>query len=81
MAASTVTHITAVDNLIERWSARSMERVEGPGRSFDYWVSARATAVPGGSVTILVGADREPVESVVTKVAPCSRSVHRSSSR
>jgi len=44
-------------------------RVEGPGRSFDYWVSARATAVPGGSVTILVGADREPVESVVTKVA------------
>ena len=43
--------------------------VEGPGRSFDYWVSARATAVPGGSVTILVGADREPVESVVTKVA------------
>jgi signal transduction histidine kinase len=32
-------------------------------------VSARATAVPGGSVTILVGADRGPVESVVTKVA------------
>jgi signal transduction histidine kinase len=49
--------------------ARSVGRVEGPGRSFDYWVSARATAVPGGSVTILVGADREPVESVVTKVA------------
>src|SRR6478736_7145970 len=49
--------------------ARSVGRVQGPGRSFDYWVSARATAVPGGSVTILVGADREPVESVVTKVA------------
>jgi signal transduction histidine kinase len=49
--------------------ARSVGRVEDPGRSFDYWVSARATAVRGGSVTILVGADREPVESVVTKVA------------
>jgi signal transduction histidine kinase len=49
--------------------ARSVGRVHGPGSSFDYWVSARATAVPGGSVTILVGADREPVESVVTKVA------------
>jgi signal transduction histidine kinase len=49
--------------------ARSVGRVQGPGRSFDYWVSARAAAVPGGSVTILVGADREPVESVVTKVA------------
>ena len=49
--------------------ARSVGRVQGPGSSFDYWVSARATAVPGGSVTILVGADREPVESVVTKVA------------
>jgi signal transduction histidine kinase len=49
--------------------ARSVGRVEDPARGFDYWVSARATAVPGGSVTILVGADREPVESVVTKVA------------
>ena len=49
--------------------ARRMGQVEDPGRSFDYWVSARATAVPGGSVTILVGADREPVESVLTKVA------------
>jgi signal transduction histidine kinase len=49
--------------------ARSVGRVEDAARGFDYWVSARATAVPGGSVTILVGADREPVESVVTKVA------------
>ena len=31
-------------------------------------MSARAAAVPDGTVTILVGADREPVESVVTKV-------------
>ena len=49
--------------------ARSVGRVEDRAVGFDYWVSARATAVPGGSVTILVGADREPVESVVTKVA------------
>jgi signal transduction histidine kinase len=49
--------------------ARSMGRVEDRAVGFDYWVSARATAAPGGSVTILVGADREPVESVVTKVA------------
>jgi signal transduction histidine kinase len=49
--------------------ARSVGRVEDRAAGFDYWVSARATAVPGGSVTILVGADREPVESVVTKVA------------
>ena len=48
---------------------RNVGRVEDPGGQFDYWVSARATAVPGGTVTILVGADREPVESVVTKVA------------
>jgi signal transduction histidine kinase len=48
---------------------RNVGRVEDPGGQFDYWVSARAAAVPGGTVTILVGADREPVESVVTKVA------------
>ena len=45
-----------------------MGRVEDPAGQFDYWVSARATAVPDGTVTILVGADREPVESVVIKV-------------
>ena len=48
--------------------ARSMGRVEDPAGQSDYWVFARATAVPDGTVTILVGADREPVESVVTKV-------------
>src|SRR6266850_2017570 len=58
-----------VTTSLSNGQARSIGRVEDPGRSFDYWVSARATAVPGGSVTILVGADREPVESVVTKVA------------
>ena len=48
--------------------ARSVDQVEDPVTGSDYWVSARAAAVPGGTVTILVGADREPVESVVTRV-------------
>ena len=40
-------------------------------------MTARATAIAGGTVTILVGADREPVESVVTKSEPCWRSAPR----
>ncbi|NMN99038.1 sensor histidine kinase [Antrihabitans stalactiti] len=44
-------------------------RVEDPEGNFDYWVSGRATAITGGTVTILVGADREPIESVVSRVA------------
>jgi signal transduction histidine kinase len=58
-----------VTTSLSNGQAGSVGRVEDRARGFDYWVSARATAVPGGSVTILVGADREPVESVVTKVA------------
>ena len=58
-----------VTTSLSNGQARSVGRVEDRAVGFDYWVSARATAVPGGSVTILVGADREPVESVVTKVA------------
>ncbi len=48
--------------------ARNVGRVEDAATGSDYWVSARGTAVDGGTVTILVGADREPVESVVTSV-------------
>ena len=44
-------------------------RVEDREGKFDYWVTGRATAVVDGTVTILVGADREPVESVVSRVA------------
>jgi signal transduction histidine kinase len=58
-----------VTTSLSNGQARSVGRVEDRAVGFDYWVSARGTAVPGGSVTILVGADREPVESVVTKVA------------
>jgi len=48
--------------------ARSVGRVQDAASGSDYWVSARGSAVPAGTVTILVGADREPVESVVTRV-------------
>ncbi|PPJ40551.1 two-component sensor histidine kinase, partial [Pseudoxanthomonas sp. KAs_5_3] len=35
----------------------------------DYWLIGRGVATPTGLVTIFVGADREPVETVVTTVA------------
>jgi signal transduction histidine kinase len=35
----------------------------------DFWVTAAGAQTPSGPVTILVGADREPVESVVTTIA------------
>jgi signal transduction histidine kinase len=35
----------------------------------DFWVSGVGVDTPAGPMTILVGADREPVESVVTTVA------------
>ncbi|MFZ0834432.1 MAG: histidine kinase dimerization/phospho-acceptor domain-containing protein, partial [Mycobacterium sp.] len=35
----------------------------------DYWVAARGATTPSGAVTVLVGADREPVETVVATVA------------
>jgi signal transduction histidine kinase len=35
----------------------------------DFWVTAAGVQTPSGPVTILVGADREPVETVATTVA------------
>ena len=35
----------------------------------DFWVTASGATTPDGPVTVLVGADREPVEKVVTTVA------------
>lgn len=35
----------------------------------DFWVSGRGANSPGGPVTVLVGADREPVETVIATVA------------
>ncbi|MDJ0394221.1 ATP-binding protein [Rhodococcus sp. G-MC3] len=39
------------------------------GETGDFWVTGHGATSPAGSVTVLVGADREPVEDVVKKVA------------
>ncbi|MHA7650819.1 ATP-binding protein [Mycobacterium sp. ML4] len=49
--------------------ARNVGRAKDPQEGYDYWLFARTTATPRGTVTILVGADQERVESVVKKVA------------
>lgn len=50
--------------------ASGLGRVENSAEQFDYWISGLgATSNGGGAVTVLVGADREPVEDVVEKVA------------
>ncbi|OHV05396.1 two-component sensor histidine kinase [Mycobacterium talmoniae] len=41
-------------------------RVKSAG--VEYWVSARGVETPGGTVTVVVGVEREPVEAVVETV-------------
>ncbi|MFE3291769.1 ATP-binding protein [Rhodococcus sp. NPDC059234] len=48
--------------------ARDLGRVKGPDGAFDYWISGLGTTSVAAPVTVLVGADREPVESVAEKV-------------
>jgi signal transduction histidine kinase len=47
----------------------SVGRVQLPAERGDYWVIARGADTPTGPVTVLVGADREPVETIVGTVA------------
>ena len=47
---------------------RNAGRIEDPATGSDYWVSARGTAMSEGTATVLVGAAREPVVSVTTRV-------------
>ncbi len=47
----------------------SVGRVQLPAERGDYWVIARGVDTPTGAVTVLVGADREPVETIVGTVA------------
>jgi len=47
----------------------SVGRIQLAGDRGDYWVTARGVATPAGPVTVLVGADREPVETTVGTVA------------
>lgn len=44
-------------------------RIQLPAERGDYWVIARGAATPAGAVTVLVGGNREPVETVVGTVA------------
>ncbi|BBE48889.1 MULTISPECIES: ATP-binding protein [Rhodococcus] len=39
------------------------------GEDGDFWVTAQGATSPSGPVTVVVGADREPVENVVSTVA------------
>ncbi len=43
-------------------------RIQLPGDRGDLWVTARGAATPSGPVTVLVGGDREPVETTVATV-------------
>lgn len=43
--------------------------IQLPAERGDYWVTARGAAAPAGPVTVLVGGNREPVESIVGTVA------------
>ena len=49
-------------------SRKSLGQVMPDGDN-DFWVTAAGVQTPTGPVTVLVGADREPVESVVTTIA------------
>lgn len=44
-------------------------RVQLADERGDYWVTARGASTPGGPVTVLVGGNREPVETIVGTVA------------
>jgi signal transduction histidine kinase len=57
-----------VDTTIDPQTREFLGRVE-IGPEDDFWVAGRGAVSPTGPVTILVGADREPVEQVVTTVA------------
>lgn len=54
---------------LDAGQARNLGRVKGPREDYKYWLWAQTATVAGGTLTILVGADRKPVESVVRKVA------------
>ncbi|MDJ0471773.1 two-component sensor histidine kinase, partial [Rhodococcus fascians] len=49
-------------------TTRDLGRIE-QAEDGDFWVTARGAETAAGPVTVLVGADREPVEKVVSTVA------------
>ncbi|MFC9786871.1 ATP-binding protein [Rhodococcus sp. NPDC127528] len=60
--------IALVPGALSPGEARDLGRVKGPDGAFDYWMSGLGTTSVGVPATVLVGADREPVESVAEKV-------------
>src|SRR4051812_6528205 len=57
-----------VDRRLSAGSTQSVGRVQ-IGPDWDLWVTAAGVETPSGPVTVLVGADREPVEDVTMTVA------------
>ncbi|TQF74797.1 HAMP domain-containing protein [Rhodococcus spelaei] len=57
-----------VPGILDLGEARDLGRVKGLGGSSDYWISGLGASSGAGTVTVLVGADREPVELVAEKV-------------
>lgn len=55
-------------NRVPPGTTESVGRVQ-IGQDWDLWVTAAGTRTPWGPITVLVGADREPVEEVITTVA------------
>lgn len=53
---------------LEPGNARSVGRAKGPHDTYDLWITAQQVSLPGGAVTVLVGADQEHVEHLVRKV-------------
>ena len=56
------------DRRLSAGSTQSLGRVQ-IGPDWDLWVTAAGVETPSGPVTVLVGADREPVEDVIMTVA------------
>ncbi len=57
-----------VNHRLSPGSTQPMGRVQ-IGQDWDLWVTAAGVETPSGPVTVLVGADREPVEDVIMTVA------------
>lgn len=60
--------VPVVDRRLSTGSTQSIGRVQ-IGPDWDLWVTAAGVETPSGPVTVLVGADREPVEDVIMTVA------------
>ncbi|OBJ52770.1 cell wall metabolism sensor histidine kinase WalK [Mycobacterium sp. 1423905.2] len=58
-----LTHVS-----LDAGNARNVGRAKGPHDTYDLWMSAQKVSLPGGAVTVLVGADQEHVEHLVRKV-------------